>query len=75
MERKFWGFLLTAIGVVGLVMADVNLMQLISSPAYGNNIYTDGDRNSPAMAVMGYGLLGLILIFLGIKMLRRRTSM
>ena len=74
MERKLSGFLLTAMGVVGLVMADLNLMELIASPAYGNNIYNAGDKGSSGIAVMGYGTLGLLFIFLGIKMLRRPTS-
>jgi hypothetical protein len=75
MERKLVGFLLTAIGAIGIVMADINLMEIISSNAYGNNIYNAGDKGSAGLAVMGYGLAGLICIFLGIKMLRKRATM
>ena len=74
MERKLVGFLLAAIGIVGLIMADINLMEIISNNSYGNNIYNAGDKGSSGMAVMGYGLAGLICIFLGIKMLRSPSS-
>jgi hypothetical protein len=74
MERKLVGFLLTAIGAFGLIMADINLMEIISNPSYGNNLYNVGDKGSSGIAVMGYGALGLVLIFLGIKMLRRQSS-
>lgn len=75
MERKLVGFLLTAMGIVGLIMADINLMEIISNNGYGNNIYNAGDKGSAGLAVMGYGFAGLLFIFLGIKSLRKRTTM
>lgn len=75
MERKLLGVLLTAVGIVGLIMADVNLMEVISNPSYANNLYNVGDKGSAGFAIIGFGLAGLICIFLGIKMLRRRATM
>lgn len=73
MERKLLGVLLTAIGIAGLILADVNLMEVISNPSYDTNLYNAGDKGSAGLAIIGYGLIGLICIFLGIKMLRRRS--
>jgi|ADGO01.1.fsa_nt_gi hypothetical protein len=74
MERKLLGVLLTAVGIVALILADVNLMRAISDQGYTNNLYDTGDKGSAGLAVMGYGLGGLICIFLGIKKLSRRAS-
>jgi hypothetical protein len=74
MERKLVGFLLTILGIAGLVMAHINLMEIISNSGYGNNIYNAGDKGSAGIAVMGYGAAGLIFIFLGLKMLRNPSS-
>ena len=75
MERKLGGFLLTAIGIIGLILAYVNLLEIITNQSYGNNLYNVGDKGSSAMAVFGYGVAGLLLTFFGIKMLRGRTTM
>jgi len=74
MERKLGGFLLTALGVMGLILADVNLLQLISNQSYGNDLYNVGSGGRDALAVFGFGISGLALTFLGIKLLRRPTS-
>lgn len=74
MERKLGGFLLTAMGIVALAMAYINLMELVSNPAYANNLYYTGDKGSAGAAILGYGFASLVLIFLGIKLLRRPTS-
>jgi hypothetical protein len=74
MERKLVGLLLTTIGIIGLIMADINLMEIISNPSYGNNLYNAGDKGSSGMAMVGYGAMGLIFIFLGIKKLRRPSE-
>lgn len=75
MERKLGGFLLTALGILGLVLAYVNLLEIITNQSYGNNLYNVGDKGSSAMAVFGYGVGGLLLTFFGIKTLRGRTTM
>ena len=75
MERKLGGFLLTAIGIIGLILAYVNLLEMITNQSYGNNLYTVGDKGSSFIGVFGYGLAGLVLTFLGIKTLRGRTTM
>jgi hypothetical protein len=75
MERKLGGFLLTALGIIGLILAYVNLLEIITNQSYGNNLYNVGDKGSSAVGVMGYGLAGLVLTFLGIKTLRGRTTM
>lgn len=74
MERKLGGFLLTALGIIGLILAYVNLLEIITNQGYGNNIYNVGDKGS-AMGVFGYGIAGLVLTFLGIKTLRGKTTM
>ena len=75
MNRKLVGFLLTAIGVIGLVMADINFLEIVSTPSYGNNLYNAGDKGSKGVEVLGYLAAGLLFIFLGIKKLRSRPSM
>lgn len=75
MERKLGGFLLTALGIIGLILAYVNLLEIITNQGYGNNLYTVGDKGSSAIGILGYGLGGLVLTFLGIKTLRGKTTM
>jgi hypothetical protein len=75
MERKLGGFLLTAIGVAGLILAYVNLLQMITNPSYGNNLYNPDAQGSTALGVFGYGIAGLVFTFLGIKTLRGRTTL
>jgi hypothetical protein len=75
MERKLGGLLLMAMGIVALIMAYINLMELVANPSYANNLYPTGGKGSSGAALMGYGFAGLVLTFLGIKMLRRPTSM
>lgn len=75
MERKLGGFLLTAIGIVGLILAYVNLLEIITNQSYGNNLYNVGDKGSTAGAVFAYGLGGLLLTFFGIKTMRGKTTL
>ena len=75
MERKFGGFFLTLIGIAGLALAYVNLLEILTNQSYGNNLYTVGDQGSSIGAVFGFGLAGLVLTFFGIKTLRGRTTM
>lgn len=70
MERKLVGFLLTLIGIAGIIMAQINILEMISSQSYGNNLYNVGDSSSAGIAVLGYGAAGIVFIFLGIKKLR-----
>lgn len=75
MERKLGGFLLTVLGIIGLILAYVNLLEMITNQSYGNNLYNVGDKGSAFTGVFGYGLGGLVLTFLGIKTLRGKTTM
>lgn len=75
MERKLGGILLTVLGIAGLILAYINLLEIVTNQSYGNNLYTVGDKGSSAVGVFGYGLAGLVLTFLGIKTLRGRTTM
>jgi hypothetical protein len=74
MERKLGGFLLTVLGLVGLALAYVNLLEMISNQGYGNNLYNVGDKGGGVMGVFGFGAAGLLLTFLGIKSLRRKPA-
>ena len=75
MERKLGGFLLTAIGILGLILAYINLLEIVTNQSYGNNLYNVGDKGASAGAVFGYGLIGIVLTFFGIKTLRGKTTM
>jgi hypothetical protein len=75
MERKLGGFLLTALGIIGLILAYVNILEIITNQSYGNNLYNVGDKGSSVIGVLGYGFAGLVLTFFGIKTLRGRTTM
>ena len=57
MEKRVIGIILTVLGVVGLIMAAVNLMN-------------GGDAGRTAKEVAIYGILGGIFFFAGIGLVR-----
>lgn len=72
MERKLLGSLLLVLGIAGLIMADVSFMKTIAGNNHGGANYT-GQQPSYVMGILGYGAAGLIFIFLGINMFRKRN--
>lgn len=57
MEKKIFGIILTALGIVGIIMGGINFLQ-------------GGNQTQNIKEILTYGIIGLVFFFAGIALIK-----
>jgi hypothetical protein len=68
MEKKIGGILLFILGVTGLIAAQMYILEAIGPSS------TYYIKDSHSLEIIVFGILGLFLVFAGIRMIRNNRS-
>jgi hypothetical protein len=67
MEKKITGIILTVLGIAGLIVGQIYLLEAI-----GPNI--NSNKGSHALEIIVFGIGGLALVFAGLRTIRNNRS-
>ena len=67
MEKKITGILLTVLGIAGLVLAQIYLLEAMAPSA-------NYKKESNAIEIIVFGFMGLALVFAGLRTIRNNRS-